>query len=216
MKQSYTSSKENKEDLKIKFEDFPGDKNKSTIKNKIYIFLIVIVVLFLFISSSILNEIVLYGNSKNDYNVVNEFDGNYAVVKAGQRDDLLEKIGFDSSSSRTEQKDDKTYQTSYAIKKTEDENLLDSISVYYDDNEKVSYVILNLFYVANDFSISKVVIDCNSIINNYVNIKTNKNMISEAKSNGYYYYKDKDTNIKASYMLQKNGGYYMLSVNVGD
>lgn len=217
MKKDYTSQKKDNEELKIKFEEFPGDvkKNKETKKKVILISIIVLIILGLFIFSSWFNEILLYGEDDNYYKTINHFDGDYAVISDDKKESLFKKIGFDSALKRLEQKDGKTYETTYALRKTNSDNLQDSISVYYND-EKVFYITMNLFYLKNEFSISDVVNDCNSIINNFVNINTTRKMISEVQNEGFYYFTDDDTNIKATYMIKEIKDNYVLIVSIGD
>lgn len=226
MKSLHTSYIKNKEDLKIVFEKFPGDtqkedktieknKKKNKKKNSIFKILIIIVLISLFIGSSILNKIVLSEIESKSYKVVNKFKGNYANIKKEDRTKLFKEIGFDVSKEKIEIKDDTSYITTYAFRKLSiDNDLADSISVYYDINNNVTYIVLTLIYEKDEFGIFEVAADCNAIIKNFVDINTSRNMINQAMENNYYYSKDKDTKITSFYSLTDNNGYYVLSLVV--
>ncbi len=220
-KTSYDKEK-NKEDAKIIFEVFPEkntpNKPGSNVKKKkiILYLLIIILLVFLFVGSSILNQKVLYGNESNDYKLVNKFSGNYATIKPSDRSDLFKNIGFDVSKTKTETKNDKNYITTYAYRRLNEETSdADAISVYYDENYDVNYIMVSLIYKKSEFSISKTTADCNAILKNFINVNTPKNAISEVKSNGYYYLKDNSSKIEVSYTLSdKSKKYYVLTIIV--
>lgn len=216
-KTSY-EEKNKKEERKIIFEEFPYKKEKNNnkkIKNVIITILIIIILLVLFTFSSILNKYILYGNESNDYKIVNNFDGNYAKISPQDRQDLFKKIGFDVSKTKTEIKDNNNYVTTYAYHNNSDDNLFaDSISVYYDGNYEVTYIILSLVYSKNDFSIASATADCNAIIKNFAIVTTPKNAISEVFDNGYYYLGKNDANADVSYRLIKQDKYYLLTVTL--
>ena len=215
-KTSY-EEKNKKEERKIIFEEFPykKEKNNKKIKNVIITILIIIILLVLFTFSSILNKYILYGNESNDYKIVNNFDGNYAKISPQDRQDLFKKIGFDVSKTKTEIKDNNKYVTTYAYHNNSDDNLLaDSISVYYDGNYEVTYIILSLVYSKNEFSIASATADCNAIIKNFINVATPKNAITEAVYNGYYYLGKNDANADVSYRLIKENKHYILTITL--
>ena len=90
--------------------------------------------------------------------------------------------------------------------------MVNNINVYYDENSVVKYVNLNLAYNKNKFSISKITSDCNAILNNFVNIKVTKKVISKVKQNKYYN-EDIKNNISLTYKITKEiNDYYMLNV----
>ena len=216
---SYDDNK-NKEEIKITFEKFPGDNfeefnnSKKTTKNKIYIILIIIILALFFVGSSVLNNYVL--NQKSKYKTINKYTENYAVIKPSQREKLFKKIGYDIVKEKSEKKDDNIYVTTYAVKKTlMNKDLVDSISVYYDDKDSVIYVVLNLTYKKDEFNVSKTTDDCNTILKNFMNLSTKENVISRVKKIKYYHLIDKKTNIRASYRLSSQGDdNYVLTVMV--
>lgn len=208
----------NKREDKIEFEPFPGKRKKQKHLKKIILFIIIVIILVaLYVSSSIFNKIVLYGNVSADYKKVNDFKSNYAYISKKSREDILKKIGFTNVMSRKKQLNDKVYDATYAYNKIEEyDGKLDEITIIYDDENKVKFVELNLIYLKNDFSISQVAADCNAVLKNYVNVTTPKNAISEAKNNDFYYYNDSKSNIKVSYLLANTDKkYYTLKVIVG-
>lgn len=223
MKKTITSyeEKNKKEGPKIIFEDFPSKdkknklKTEKELKNKVLTILIVLVLIILFILSSILNERILYINESNDYKLINKFEGKYATIEPDSRINLFKEIGFDVSKTKTEIMNQKSYVTTYAYHKVqEDAPFADSISVYYDDKYEVSYVLLSLMYKKEEFRISKTVADCNAIIMNFVKVNTSKNAIKEAINNGYYYLRDNVTKSNVSYRVinASDDDYYILTV----
>lgn len=209
---------ENKREDKIEFEPFPGKRKKQKHLKKIILFIVIVIILVaLYVSSSIFNKIVLYGNVSADYKKVNDFKSNYAYVSKENREDILKKIGFTSVMSRKKQLKDRVYDATYAYNKIEEyDGKLDEITIIYDDENKVKFVELNLIYLKNDFSISQVAADCNAVLKNYVNVTTPKTAIAEAKNDGFYYYNDSKSNIKVSYLLANTDKkYYTLKVIVG-
>ena len=93
----------NRED-KIEFEPFPGKRKKQKHLKKIILFIVIAIILVaLYVSSSIFNKIVLYGNVSADYKKVNDFKSNYAYISKENREDILKKIGFTSVMSRKKQ-----------------------------------------------------------------------------------------------------------------
>ena len=205
----------NKKEDKIVFEPFPGKKKKQKHLKKIMLFIIIVIILVaLYVSSSILNKIVLYGNVSEDYKTTNRFDSNYASIPKDNREDVLKNIGFTGVMSRKKRLNDKVYDANYAYKKLKEYgNKIDEITVVYDNNDKVKYIELSLVYLKDDFSISRVAADSNAILKNYVLMTTPKNAIAEAKNNGYYYYNDSKTKTKASYILTSlDKKYYTLKV----
>lgn len=209
---------ENKKESKIEFEPFPGSvKTKRNMRNLKKIFLIILLfflLVFLYVSSSILNKIVLYGNASEEYKTINKFNSNYASIPNDDREEVLKNIGFTSVMSRKKQLNDKVYDSNYAYKKTKGyNNKIDEIAVVYDNNDSVKYIELILVYSKYDFSISRVAADSNAILKNYVKMATPKKAIAEAKNNGYYYYNDLKTKTKASYILTSvDKKYYSLKV----
>lgn len=220
MKLFNTSKKNKKEDLKIVFEPFvlPGNEktNKKTIKNTLLTIVIIILLILLFIFSSLLNEKILYGNIKNDYGTNNTFNGNFLVIKEENRKDLLEKIGFDYSKNTSGVKDGEEYEMTYAFrKKTEFDNLVDSINIYYDKTNMVNFIDLKLVYKEDEFSLSNSTLDSNNIINSFTKINISKNAISKANKNGNYNYVDKNTNAKIYCSLEKQlNKYYILNIKI--
>lgn len=208
---------ENKREDKIEFEPFPDKRKKQKHLKKIILFIVIVIILVaLYVSSSIFNKIVLYGNVSADYKKVNDFKSNYAYVSKENREDILKKIGFTSVMSRKKQLKDRVYDATYAYNKIEEyDGKLDEITIIYDDENKVKFIELNLIYLKNDFSISQVAADCNAVLKNYVNVTTPKNAIAEAKNDGFYYYNDSKSNIKVSYLLANTDKkYYTLKVIV--
>lgn len=225
MKKAKTSyeKKNKKEEPKIVFEDFPYEDKKNELgtdkkqKNIILPTLIVLFFIVLFILSSVLNEWILYGNESNDYNLVNKFKENYAIIEPNSRMNLFKEIGFDVSKTKTEIMNGKNYVTTYAYHKVQDDaSFADAISVYYDDKYEVSYVLLSLIYKKEEFSISKVAADCDAIIMNFVKVDTPKKAISEALNNGYYFLKDNVTKADVSYRVinDSDDKHYVLTVMI--
>lgn len=232
MKLNDTSlKKNNKEELKIEFVPFPGNiknyeinksletksyKDNTNNKKNLRVFVIIIILLFLFIFSTILNQKLLYGNASNNYNIVNKFDGNYATVKKENRGELLKNIGFDYFGNKLEVLNSNKYNVSYAYNNLNAyDGLMNSISIYYNDIDVVSYIKLNLIYKKSEFSVSKTTSDCNDILKNFVKVNTTKNAISQALNNGYFMLEDIKIKAKVSYAIKGDlGDYYTLTVIV--
>lgn len=205
----------NKKEDKIVFEPFPGKKKKQKYLKKIMLFIVIaIILIILYVSSSILNKIVLYGSVSEDYKIINKFDSSYASIPKNNRKNILKSIGFTNVISMEKQLNGKMYDANYAYKNLKEyENNIDEITVVYNDTNSVKYIELNLVYLKDDFSISRVAADSNAILKNYVLMTTPKNAIAEAKNNGYYYYNDSKTKTKASYILTSlDKKYYILKV----
>lgn len=205
----------NKKEDKIVFEPFPGKKKKQKYLKKIMLFIVIaIILIILYVSSSILNKIVLYGSVSEDYKIINKFDSSYASIPKNNRKNILKSIGFTDVISMEKQLNGKMYDANYAYKNLKEyENNIDEITVVYNDTNSVKYIELNLVYLKDDFSISRVAADSNAILKNYVLMTTPKNAIAEAKNNGYYYYNDSKTKTKASYILTSlDKKYYTLKV----
>jgi len=218
-KTSY-DNKRNKEEAKIIFEAFPEKKDLNEVKrnkknkNIVLHLLVIIVLVILFVGSSFLNQKILYGNVSNRYKWVNKFDGDYAIITPPNRGTLFNNIGFDVSKTKIETKDNKSYVTTYAYRKV-NEDFSDTISVYYDEDYSVNYIVVSLIYKKDNFSISKTTADCNAILKNFVNVNTSKNAISEVNANKYYYLKDNSSKIDVSYSLSEEiNKYYVLTVIV--
>lgn len=205
----------NKKEDKIVFEPFPGKKKKQKYLKKIMLFIVIaIILIILYVSSSILNKIVLYGSVSEDYKIINKFDSSYASIPKNNRKNILKSIGFTDVISMEKLLNGKMYDANYAYKNLKEyENNIDEITVVYNDTNSVKYIELNLVYLKDDFSISRVAADSNAILKNYVLMTTPKNAIAEAKNNGYYYYNDSKTKTKASYILTSlDKKYYTLKV----
>ena len=170
------------------------------------------VLIILLIFSSFLNEWYLTKNTDDTYKTVNDFSGNSAIIKPNDRSKLFLDIGFDNSVQEVIKENDNSYITTYAYKNKK-EDLMDQISVYYDDNYKVNYVFLSLIYFKNDFTKAGVANDCNFILRNFVNVKTTTNDINNLMENDYYFTINKNTNIEVSYELTyENTDYYIITV----
>lgn len=202
----------------IYFDEFPGrpyasSTDKKKIFKKIILWsIITLVLIILLIFSSFLNEWYLTKNTDDTYKTVNDFSGNSAIIKPNDRSKLFLDIGFDNSVQEVIKENDNSYITTYAYKNKK-EDLMDQISVYYDDNYKVNYVFLSLIYFKNDFTKAGVANDCNFILRNFVNVKTATNDINNLMENDYYFTINKNTNIEVSYELTyENTDYYIITV----
>lgn len=207
-----------KKESKIVFEPFPGSvktkRNKENFKKSFLIILLFFLLVFLYVSSSILNERLLYGNVSENYKIVNKFSENYALINQKDKKTLLKNIGFTNVFDEKKELYNKVYDAIYAYKNVEGyKGKRDDIIIVYDKDYNLKNIELNLVYSKYDFSISRVTADSNAILKNYVKMVTPKKAIAEAKNNGYYYYNDLKTKTKASYILTSvDKKYYSLKV----
>lgn len=225
MKRINTSlKKKNKEDLKIIFEPFPGIDNENLTKNKnrkkkniLLLIFVIIVLVLLFVFSSVLNMKFLYKNDQGSkYNVENKFNSNYATIKREKREALFKKIGFDYSKNKVENLKDTKYDVTYAYKTLPGYgNLTDSINVFYDKKGAVKYIMLNLVYKVNQLDISKIALDCNNVLNNFIKTDTTEEDIKKVLNDGYYYLNDDKVGVGLFYrMTRQNEKYYNLIITI--
>lgn len=214
---SYKNNK-NKEEPKIIFEEFPYDDNgkikrKDKKSNGIYTFAVIFVIIALFIISSILNQVVLYDKESNSYKTVNKFNGDYATIIEGNRENVFKQIGFVSIYQKKENINSKITDVTYASNKVA-ESISNDINVYYDEDAAVKYINLNLAYSKDKFSINKATSDCNAILNNFVKVKIKKSAITEVNKNKYYH-EDTQNNISLTFKINNDiKDYYILNVIV--
>lgn len=200
----------------IYFDAFPGktyhekkDRNKSK-RMALIISLIIILIILLLASSAFNVWYLMYGD--NSYKMVNEYSGDYAKIPSSKRSELFKRIGFDESNEEVKSNDKESYITTYAYKNHGD-NLTDYINVYYDDNNKVNYITLNLIYEKNDFTITSVSEDCNNILKNFMNVNTKEKYIETMLEDGYYYVIDEKTKINISYeLVYESNEFYVLTI----
>ncbi len=185
------------------------ENNKKTSK-KILIIIISLLIFMLFILSSLYNEYILYGKDKENYRLVNKFSGICASIDFDDRPDLLRKIGFDDVKIKTEKLHDKNYVTTYAYRQTGDRT--DNINVYYDEDNKVKYVMLELNYKKENYNTNILVSNSNSIISNFINVYISKNEIKNLISSNHVLIKEK--NIKITYDLVTDENYYTVTVSL--
>ncbi len=187
--------KESKRVSKIKFEKFPGDSNKKRNKilakkvKKILLFMVVILMFFiLLVGSSFLNKKILDNNIELHYKLVNSFNGKYANIKTSDRSLLFKEIGFDASKEEIRNLNNKKYNATYAYHKIDKfEDVYDKICVYYDKNNDVYYISVNLIYENSFLTSSRIVNDINNLLNNFIDINVSKDSLLELINNNYYY-----------------------------
>lgn len=187
--------KESKRVSKIKFEKFPGDSNKKENKilikklKRIILFIVIILMFFiLLIGSSFLNKRILDKNIESNYKLVNNFNGKYANIKTSDRSLLFKEIGFDVSKEEVRNLNNKKYNATYAYHKIDKfEDVYDKICVYYDKNNDVYYISVNLIYENSSLTSSQTIKDINNLLNNFINIKVSKASLLKLISNNYFY-----------------------------
>lgn len=196
-------------------EKIENNKKIKTVKKtknskKILIIIISLLIFMLFILSSLYNEYILYGTNKENYRLVNKFSGICASIDFDDRPDLLRKIGFDDVKVKTEKLHDKNYVTTYAYHQTGEK--IDSINVYYDEDNKVKYVMLELNYKKENYNTNILVSDSNAIISNFFNVYISKNEIKDLISSNHVLIKEK--NIKITYDLSTDENYYTVTISL--
>lgn len=228
MKNDETSyfEKENKKVAKIKFEDFPGERKSfnffkteldSSKKIAMAIYAALVFVLLLLLSSWLNVKVTSPGEVKVKYKLVNKYDGAYAKIKRDDRNKLFKEIGFDNAIEENKNKDYRNYVTTYAYKREyKDIMQSDTISVYYDDNDEVSYINMSLVYKAKDFKSNKVTDDSNTILKNFANVNLSQGAIEVVMEKEYYYLNDANTRSGITYMVNsfERNKYYVLTVIV--
>ncbi len=172
----------------IYFEKFPGKpyvtpgkKKMGNKKFKIW-FAVILAIIVLLLFSSFLNVWLLKEEEDNSYNTVNFFDGYYAVINPADRESLFLNIGFDGSQEETVVMYGDEYATTYAYK-SHDENLTDSINVYYDTTNTVFYLSLSLMYTKDSFTKQNLVNDSNLIIQNFFDVQVSLNDLEDLMQN---------------------------------
>lgn len=216
------SNKNDKTEDKVIFMDFPYDKknkkekNINKLRNIIIWFMIIIVLLILFLGSTVMNMQILENNARSNYKIINKFDSSFAKIVPEDRVSLYKDMGYSVAKVETRNRDDKNYITTYAYYKFYDDIAqADSITVYYDDKNVVDYLMVNMVYKKSDFNERDVVMDCNNILKNLVDIEITSKSITEVKNNAYYYQKEPEINASSSYSLYEiNEGehYYVLTI----
>ncbi len=200
---------------RIKFEEFPGNKkNGELFKNKYFKYLVIIIFFILLIGSGFFNYWLLNKSEEGNYKKINDFKENYATIYIEERKDLFQKMGFSNITNDKGIKDGKEYDMTYGdYKKYNGFNMLDSINVYFDNNE-VDYINLNLIYKLNEFKTYKVLKESNSILKNFIEVNLNDNVMTELKNNDYYFLKD--DNLKANFIFKVlptlNDDYITLNI----
>ena len=228
MKNDETSyfKKENKRDAKIKFEEFPGNRKHANLfkieldnskKIAMAIYAVLVFILLLLFSSWLNVKLTGPKESKIKYRLVNKYDGTYATIKRADRNKLFKEIGFDNATEEVKNKDYRNYVTTYAYKREYKDILQsDTISVYYDDNDEVTYVNMSLVYKAKDFKSDKITDDSNTILRNFANVNISQGAIEIVMEKEYYYLNDSSTKSGITYMVNSfdRDKYYVLTIIV--
>lgn len=195
---------------------FHGFKMDKTNKIALAIYACLVFVLLLVVSS-LLNNAFANGKGNSGYKMINKYTGSYAMIKSNKRENLFKEIGFEKVEEKRTTKDYKSYVTTYAYKKAYDDvPSLDSISVYYDKKDMVSYINMNLVYKNKDFISSKMTDDCNTILKNFVNLNISESSIQTVMNKKYYYSNDVTSKSSVTYMLNsfEKDGYNILTIIV--
>ena len=212
-KTSY-SKQENKKVSKIKFEEFPGNKeNNKTYKEnankkKMVITIFIIFILFaLFIGSSFLNKMILDYND----NATSKFSENKKSNISNYQNVIFKKLGYDASTREKKKLNGKTYDVEYAYRKNSN-NLYDTISIYYDDSKNIYYLTCNLIYEIASKDTKVISNDINKLINNFINVNITEDMIDKLIYDKNYYDNISDFNFSMSLNETSNDDYYMITV----
>ncbi len=230
-KGSASLNKSNKEGIKLDFVPFENrlvkkeeiekriltESNKKIesgkkikISRKILIIIFSLLIFMLFILSSLYNEYILYGTNNENYRSINKFSGIYASIDFDDRSNLLRKIGFDDVKVKTEKLYDKNYVTTYAYHQNGDR--VDSINVYYDENNTVKYVAIELNYKKEEYNTNILVSDSNAIISNFINVYINKNKINDLVNSNNVLIREK--NVVITYNLSSDENYYTVTISL--
>ena len=184
-----------------------GKPNKKVKASKVFlIILIIIFAIILFVTSSLYNEYIIYGTNNENYKSINKFPGVYAIIDYNDRLSLLREIGFDVV--KLTEEENENYTATYAYYKKGDK--VDSIDIYYDENDRVKYLMLELNYKKKDYNINTLISDSNSIISNFINVSINKNKINELNNSKHIILREKD--VKITYDLSTDGNYYIINI----
>ncbi len=184
-----------------------GKPNKKVKASKVFlIILIIIFAIVLFVTSSLYNEYIIYGINNENYKSINKFPGVYAIIDYNDRLSLLREIGFDVV--KLTEEENENYTATYAYYKKGDK--VDSIDIYYDENDRVKYLMLELNYKKKDYNINTLISDSNSIISNFINVSINKNKINELNNSKHIILREKD--VKITYDLSTDGNYYIINI----
>ena len=114
-----------------------------------------------------MNKKLLDEKDNTNYKLVNKFEEKYANIKPDKRSVLFKNVGFDVSKEEIRSLNDKNYIASYAYS-TQAKNVIDNISVYYDEDYNVYYLTANISYKVSDLNSANVSNNINSLINNFV------------------------------------------------
>lgn len=219
IKTSY-SEKKNETRGKITFEEFPGDIKKGNVqislkksKKILWVILLVIILLVLFVGSSFLNKKLLDEKDNTNYKLVNKFDKNYANINPDKRSILFKNIGFDVSKEEIRSLNDKNFIASYAYR-NQAKNVIDNISVYYDEDYNVYYLTANISYKVNDLNITNISNNINSLINNFVRVDVDTDVISKLLNEKFYYKKTSYYSLSITSNTTINKDYNMITIIV--
>lgn len=219
IKTSY-SEKKNETRGKIIFEQFPGDIKKGNVKISLkkskkilWTILLVIILLVLFVGSSFLNKKILDEKDNTNYKLVNKLNKNYANIKPDKRSILFKNIGFDVSKEEIRSLNDKNFIASYAYR-NQAKNVIDNISVYYDEDYNVYYLTANISYKVNDLNSTNISNNINSLINNFVKVNVDTGVISKLLNEKFYYKKTSYYRLSLTNNTTINKDYNMITIIV--
>lgn len=219
IKTSY-SEKKDKSRGKIVFEQFPGDVKKKNIqislkksKKILGLIFLVIILLVLFVGSSFLNKKLLDEKDNTNYKLVNKFEEKYANIKPDKRSVLFKNVGFDVSKEEIRSLNDKNYIASYAYR-TQAKNVIDNISVYYDEDYNVYYLTANISYKVSDLNSANVSNNINSLINNFVKVNIDLKAVSKLLEEKFYYEKTSYYSLSMTCNSTLNEDYNMITIIV--
>lgn len=214
------SNEENEKD-KVEFYDFPRN-NKKIIKYVIYCLVAIIILVLLFLVLTNINK-----DSKeytSYYEKANSFKGNFAKLKKNERSNIFGKIGFSNINNSSGKLEDKTYEVSFAYNNRYDDlTQPDSIETFYNEKNEIVYIILNLVYKKEDFIVTNVVDDCNSILNNLISYSVKYNDIKKVLNDEQYYFDNSllEVNYKLinskNILIEQNNKdlkYYILNIDI--
>lgn len=212
-KTSY-SKQENKKVSKIKFEEFPGNKeNNKTYKEnankkKMVITIFIIFILFaLFIGSSFLNKMILDYND----NATSKFSENKKSNISNYQNVIFKKLGYDASTREKKKLNGKIYDVEYAYRENSN-NLYDTISIYYDDEKNIHYLTANIIYKNSNKDSKTILVDINKLISNFININIKEDMLEKLIKNKNYHNSISDFDFIMSLNETSIDDYYMITI----
>lgn len=205
MKDEITYSEKNKVELK--------SPKRKMLEIIISVIILLVFLLLCFLGTKL--NIKILNNTNSIYNITNEFSGKFSNDQYDERKDIIKNIGFENYHYELSVINKETYAISTGSHKKYDDDTSDILIVYYDMNNNVNSVTINLIYKKDDFNKNIVSLDANTIISNFINTNISDAVINTLYENKNYY--SENSSLSTICFMSNTGSdndYYSFTFNV--